>query len=541
MKFPAHSLHSLHSPAARGRRSWIKAGLAGAGLFLPATHAWVWAQTPQGAQLLKLPKIALVIGNGKYRQSPLKNPVNDARAIGETLTSLGFEVTIRLDAERAAMDTAIAAYVDTLARRKCVGLFYYAGHGIQLAWKNYLLPVDASVTSIADVQKQGVELNALIGGLTKASNPFNLIILDACRDNPFGEGKAPDQKGLSQMDAPLGTLLAYATAPGNTASDGEGANGLYTESLLKEMKVRDAKVEDVFKRVRLAVRRASRGVQIPWESTSLEDDFYFLPPGSAARPDDAERARLFAEELKLWESIEDAAKVAPFESYLRRFPSGQFSELAQLQLDRLLAQEGEKPAQIAPSTGNPYTAGSARADTAFKVGDLYIYRVFDRATGTQTRRAINRVTEITGQEVIYNKGQFTTDLLGNLKRAADGRRHTGYQGFPTEFAIGKKWTTRFHLVTANRTEIQSEYLYRITGKETVTVAAGTFDCYRIEGKGISRPLHGSGSTTLLHNYWMAPTVCRRPIRSETERIAYYQRGRQELQNERFEMESFNQG
>ena len=135
MKHPAQT---QCAPVGPGRRAWIKAGLAGAGLFLPATHAWLWAQTPQGAQLLKLPKIALVVGNGKYRQSPLKNPANDARAIGETLTGLGFEVTIRLDADRPAMDAAIAAYVDTLARRKCVGLFYYAGHGIQLAWKNSL-------------------------------------------------------------------------------------------------------------------------------------------------------------------------------------------------------------------------------------------------------------------------------------------------------------------------------------------------------------------------------------------------------------------
>ncbi|MBL8386364.1 MAG: caspase family protein, partial [Burkholderiales bacterium] len=386
MTMRRHVAAGAAAPAPLPRRDWLRQAIAGTALFLPGPLAQVWAQTPQGAQLLKLPKVALVIGNSRYRVSPLRNPVNDARAIGETLVSLGFEVTVRLDADRAAMTAAVAAHVERLAAQKCVGLFYYAGHGLQLAWKNYLLPVDASVGAVGDVPVQGMELNALIAGLTRAANPLNLIILDACRDNPFGSLAQLEQKGLSQMDAPPGTLLAYATAPGNTASDGEGANGLYTENLLKEMRVREAKVEDVFKRVRLAVRRASKGAQVPWESTSLEDDFYFAPPGSLARPDDAERARRFAEELKLWESIQEAAVPAPFENYLRQYPSGQFSELAQLQLERLLAREGEKPVQPVSSKGNPYTAGSARADTAFRVGDTWTYRVYERHSGTEKGR-----------------------------------------------------------------------------------------------------------------------------------------------------------
>ena len=522
------------------RRGWLKSGLLGASLFAAGPVAWVWAQTAQGQQLLKLPKIALVIGNGRYRQAPLKNPGNDARAIGETLTALGFEVAIRLDADRAAMEAAATAYVDQLTRRKCVGIFYYAGHGIQLAWKNYLLPVDANVNSVNEVLQQGVELNALMGGLVKAANPFNLVILDACRDNPFGGAGQPEQKGLSQMDAPVGTLLAYATAPGNTASDGERANGLYTENLLKEMRVPEARVEDVFKRVRLAVRRASRGAQIPWESTSLEDDFYFLPPGNLVKPGDAERAKQFAEQLKIWESIESASAVAPFEAYLRRYPSGLFSELAQLQLDRLLAAEGEKPVQVAPAAGNPYSAGTARMDTAFRVGDQYVYRQFDRASGNFKRLVTSRVSDVTDQEVVYGRGQFTTDLLGNLRKTIDGRRHTGYQALPTEFSIGKQWATRFHVATASNVEFDSEYTFRVVAKESLTVPAGSFDCYRVEGKGLSRPLFGSSSTTLLFNYWMAPDKCRRYIKWEVERITYGRRGPSVLENDRYELESFRQ-
>lgn len=343
------------------------------------------------------------------------------------------------------------------------------------------------------------------------------------------------------MDAPLGTLLAYATSPGNTASDGEGANGLYTENLLKEIQVREAKVEDVFKRVRLGVRRASRGLQIPWESTSLEDDFYFLPPGALAKPGDEERARQFAEELKLWETIQEAASPAPFESYLRKFPSGQFSELAQLQLDRLLAKEGEKPIQIAPAAGNPYTAGTARADTRFKVGDTWTWRVYDRHSGAEKGTRTATVTEITDNEVHFNKGRIISDLLGNLKQTADGRRLTGNQFQPLEFAIGKQWTTRYQLIAPSGMNFNSEYTFRITAKEKIIVPAGSFDCFRVEGKGISRPHFGPGSTTLLNNYWMAPDACRRVIKQETNRTFYGPRGLNQLEDDRIELVSFKQG
>ena len=446
---PGRITVTSHQQPPATRRTFLKTGIAGAALFTPGPWAWVWAQTAQGPQLQRLPKVALIIGNSKYKEAPLKNPANDAKAIGESLTGLGFEVTLRLDTSKLAMDTAITAYVNTLATRKCVGLFYYAGHGIQLAWKNYLLPVDANIDVIGDVAKQSFELNSLIAGLTKASNPMNVIMLDACRDNPFGEAKQPEQKGLSQMDAPHSTILAYATAPGNTASDGEGTNGLYTENLLREIKVKEAKVEDIFKRIRLNVRRTSKGAQIPWESTSLEDDFYFIPPGNLAPPKDEERAKAFAAELKLWESIEASNQIAPFEDYLKRHPSGLFSELAQLRFDILLKKQGEKTIQIASSKGNPFTRGTAMADIAFKVGDVYSYRVVDLASGAEKGKQINTVTQITDREVIYNNGESATDLLGNTSKTADGRRPSGNQIQPTEYELGKRWVTRFLLSQAD--------------------------------------------------------------------------------------------
>jgi len=291
------------------RRRILKAGLA-TGLFLPLPYAYVWAQQDGALKLLKAPKVALVVGNGKYKDAPvLKNAPNDARAIAETLKGAGFAVTLLLDSNREALIGAIRDYVHAMEQKKAVGLFYFAGHGVQLDWRNYMLPVDAVIDTVDDVGKQSVDIARLMEGLVKAANPMNVIILDACREDPFGKSRKP-QKGLSQMDAPTQTILAYATSPGNVASDGDGANGLYTESLLREMKVPEAKIEDVFKRVRLAVRRKSNGAQIPWESTSLEEDFWFIPPKDLKQISDSERERLLKEEQAAWERAKQAAELA---------------------------------------------------------------------------------------------------------------------------------------------------------------------------------------------------------------------------------------
>ena len=253
------------------RRRWL--AQAGALLSASALPLWVLGAAAQSQSTLNaLPRISLVIGNARYAEAPLKNPGNDAKAIASALQQLGFQVNLKLDAGRNDMIEAIRSFDGELAKKKSVGLFYYAGHGAQLGWKNYLIPIDAVIEQLDDMQTRSVELNSLLEGLAKAQNPMNVIILDACRDNPFDNKVRAQQKGLSQVDAPPGSLLAYATSPGNTAADGEGANGLYTENLLRELKTPEAKIEDVFKRVRLNVRRKSEGRQIPWESTSLEED-----------------------------------------------------------------------------------------------------------------------------------------------------------------------------------------------------------------------------------------------------------------------------
>ena len=239
---------------------------------------------------------------------------------------LGLKTDLLIDAGLDAMRQAIGRFGESV-RGAPFAAFYFAGHGVQLAWRNFLLPVDADIDKIEDIPKQCVDVGTLIAGITKAANPMNMVILDACRDNPFGSVKRVDQKGLSQLDAPPGTFLAYATSPGNVASDGDGENGLYTENLLRELKVPEAKIEDVFKRVRLGVRRRSNGQQIPWESTSLEEDFWFQPPERLRALSDEEKLRAFREELSQWEKIRGSRNPGPFEAYLRRYPDRKSTRL----------------------------------------------------------------------------------------------------------------------------------------------------------------------------------------------------------------------
>ncbi|HEV8586601.1 MAG TPA: caspase family protein [Methylomirabilota bacterium] len=491
----------------RGRRRLLQGGLALGSALLWGRPGAAWGQS-----LLSLPKVALVVGNGRYKQAPLKNPTNDAGAMGEALKQAGFEVTVTLNAGRNEMLSMLKAHAEALARKKGVGLFYFAGHGVQLAWRNFLVPVDAEVEKIGDVETTAVDLGGLVAGLTAAANPMNVIILDACRDDPFGEGRRPEQKGLSQMDAPPGTLLAYATAPGNVAADGTGVNGLYTEHLLRELKVPEAKIEDVFKRVRLGVRRKSGGRQIPWESTSLEEDFYFLPPPHLKKASDDEKEKRYKEELALWERAHKAMDAARLEEYLQRYPSGHFAELAQLQIDRVLAKQGEQKVQAAPAEGNPYTKGTAVARTDPKVGDSYVYRELGLGTQKEQRRFTSAVSRVTDAEIVYSDG-LITDPLGNVRRFPDGRQLSYNQNVPVEYVVGKQWVSRFTVATPRGTNT-TELYFKIVTREPVTVPAGTFNAFRIESHGLS---WGVGNMQNQRTVWIAPDKVRRAVAMETLR------------------------
>lgn len=264
-------------------------------------------------------RVALIIGNSAYAGNmALVNPANDAKAMADVLKRLGFTVIELRDGNKAQMAAAITQVSNSLKGKQGVGMLYYAGHGLQLDWRNYMVPVDANLKSAADVPGQTIDLSSVVDIFKAAGNRMNIVVLDACRDNPFG-GNTSSAKGLAQLDAPPSTFLAYATAPGNVAEDGDvkSGNGLYTQFLLQELKRPTAKIEDVFKRVRLNVRKQSNGRQIPWESTSLEDDFFFNDGVKyTIKPEELERMaaevraieqRRLAQEGEALERIQQAA------------------------------------------------------------------------------------------------------------------------------------------------------------------------------------------------------------------------------------------
>jgi hypothetical protein len=223
-------------------------------------------------------RLALVIGNSKYSNSPLKNPVNDARDISAALQKLGFRVIYEENATRRRMDEAIRIFYSRL-RNGEIGLFYYAGHGMQVKGRNYLIPVDARIETESDVEHESIDMGRVLGKMEDAGNPVNIVILDACRDNPFAKSfRSSGGAGLARMDAPVGTIVAYATSPESVAADGIGQNGIYTKHLLKQMMIPGLTIEQVFKAVRNNVIDETNNKQVPWESTSLRGDFYFSVP-----------------------------------------------------------------------------------------------------------------------------------------------------------------------------------------------------------------------------------------------------------------------
>lgn len=222
-------------------------------------------------------RLALIIGNGNYtRGGFLSNPENDARAMAEALKRLGFETEVYFNVDQVTMKQAIDDFGNRL-RNFETGLFFYAGHGIQVKGYNYLIPVDASLENEIDVEYNCVEAGRVLSRMEESGTRTNIVILDACRDNPFERSwtrKARGQ-GLAFMNAPSGSLIAYATSPGSTASDGPGKNGLYTSALLVYMNSPGLTILEVFQKVRSEVRDKSNNRQTPWESTSLEGNFYF--------------------------------------------------------------------------------------------------------------------------------------------------------------------------------------------------------------------------------------------------------------------------
>ena len=239
-------LHSHLHLTAETRLRYFRIGFCILALSLDSPPLALAASDPDTSNK----RIALVVGNAAYKTSPLRNPVNDARALSLALSQLGFEVQLEENVSQQGFMTALRNFGNRLRETQGVGLFYYAGHGMQIKGGNYLIPVDAAIEAEDEVRYFSIDAGQVLDKMEQAGNRLNIVILDACRDNPFARSFRSKQSGLAQMDAPSGMLIAFATSPGSVAFDGDGNNGVYTKHLLRNLTLPGLPIELVLKRVR---------------------------------------------------------------------------------------------------------------------------------------------------------------------------------------------------------------------------------------------------------------------------------------------------
>ena len=419
-------------------------------------------------------RVALVIGNGAYKEGPLANPVNDAHAIALALKESGFTVIARENIDQRAMLAALREFGDKL-RAGGTGLFYYAGHGMQIKGRNYLIPVGASIDREDEVAYSAVDAQAVLDKMEAAGNVANIMILDACRNNPFTRSTRSGQAGLAQMDAPVGTLVAYATSPGAVASDGSGANGLYTQHLLTAIRQPGSKVEDVFKRVRANVRRDSQGKQVPWESTSLEGDFYFRGgPASAAPADPAQEA-----EAALWNAVKDSKLPLELRVYLSRYPIGKFASAALARLDQLqLAATEQANAEASRKAAAERVATEARKKEA---ADRALAEANEQAA---LQLAIDKRTAELLASVASKPGAAQPDAKVPAKptRPAVVSNKAG-------FTVGDRW--RYQIVDKWKKEVVSNYSRQVNGFNSDGSIKLNDSAVEWNGDGATKSIHSA--------------------------------------------------
>jgi len=325
-------------------------------------------------------RVALIIGNSDYNKATLKlvNPTNDAAAMQRALHDAGFDTILKLNATRRDMYRAVDDFSTRIGRDPhAVGLFYYAGHGVQADGANYLIPVDAEIESEADLEANAFEVEKILQAMKRAQNEMNIVILDACRDNPLPKTRSFD-RGLARMDAPSGTFIAYAAAPGQVAHDGaSGGNGVFTGELIKAMAQPDLPLEQMFKKVIAGVKADTHGEQQPWSEASVQGDFYFhgsampvvatvvAPPAPPAPPSAAGTHIPTPAELdeQYWQAIKDSKDPTDFSSYIKNFPKGMHTAEAEL-LVRKFSRTEAPNAQAPPPVTAAAPVGTAPQPTA---------------------------------------------------------------------------------------------------------------------------------------------------------------------------------
>ena len=304
-------------------------------------------------------RVALVLGNGSYKLiSALANPVNDAKLMAEALKIAGFEVHTAFDSDYPAMRRAVRKFGRALRRagKDAVGLLYYAGHGVQARGQNYLIPLGAQIESTADLDLEALSATQALSQMEEAGNRLNLVILDACRNNPFVGSVRSSGRGLARIQAASGALIAFSAAPGQVALDGDGINSPYTSALATAIQKPGLLVEQVFKQVRNEVERETGGRQTPWEESSLKGDFYFTPGRSETSSSTTTTEKPASDaslELAFWNSVKDSRKIDLLQAYLDKYPKGTFERLARFKIKVLKRTPDSTPSTAPTETTEP--------------------------------------------------------------------------------------------------------------------------------------------------------------------------------------------
>jgi hypothetical protein len=310
-------------------------------------------------------RVALVIGNSGYKSAvELKNPRNDATDLDAALKRLGFEVIAGNDLDKRTMERTIREFGQKLVGAD-VALFFFAGHGLQVAGQNYLVPIDAQLASEGDVDFEGLPLALVLKQMEREAKT-SIVLLDACRDNPLARNLARSMgtrggqigQGLAEVKAGVGTLIGFSTQPGNVALDGEGRNSPYAGALVKHVSEAGKDVSAILVAVRNDVLQATGGRQVPWEHTSLTGQVYLQPASAPQAAGPAAPAPLASGapdydkemEIALWNAVKDSKSPAVLQTYLDRFPTGTFAGLARVliaQLKQASANAGQGAAKAA--------------------------------------------------------------------------------------------------------------------------------------------------------------------------------------------------
>ncbi len=377
-------------------------------------------------------RVALVIGNGAYKAAPaLPNPPKDAEAMASMLKLQGFEVVLGVDLDRDGMSATIAKFADT-ARGADVAMFFYAGHGIQIDGKNLLIPTDAVLKNEFDAKVRTVEIDTVLNH-TMTDAKVKIVLLDACRENPFAKdiaAGAPKTRsvavanGLAEMKPGEGTLIQFATAAGALAFDGTGENSPFTAALLKHLPAADIEIGLAMKHVRAQVAEDTRKQQQPWESTNMTGVFYMkktaaLTAPVAAAPVTTPGAMASLDpqvlELEFWNSIKGSTNSQDFKAYLDKYPNGTFASLARVRHDGL--------SRVASAPGSLSSNGStANAPVS---SDATAIRTAEASTATEDALGLKSES--------WQEAQRRLSALGFGTRGTDGRvgdgTRTGIRGW----------------------------------------------------------------------------------------------------------------